>query len=599
MYVLLTSGFLFENAAVMKKYRAIALNLVLFLFLFVFLRMFSEYHFYCIEQNQLFLHSWAFIADKLMEPGGLATVISESLVQFFILPSMGALLTSALLTSLGSLSWAILRRLDAGSHLFLLAWLPIWSLLFMHWDINYLVQGTVAFGMMLMALYVFLGIRRFSYRLVAGLAMTALLFFLGGPVAALFAFSVFGCEVVRRMPGWYYFLVLIAEVAIIGMLAVYCSWIGEYRFAFLPDGYYHFRLQPGSVIYFSWFSFFLALVLVGMLKGKTALAGKKLITANVLQVSLLLVIFWKGYELYGDQRSYRLKTLEYFARTEQWDRILDMSKGRTGNQLYACYLNLALAHTGSLADDAFKYDQCGPRGLLVAWNKSSAISALLSDVNFAMGNIAVAQEKAFESNVGALSDGNPRMIKRLVQTNLIYGAYPVAEKYIALLEQTFYYKDWARQQRRFLYNDEAVASDPLLGNMRKCLLADDQLSLTNRFDYEIMRIAEQNPSHKSALYYVGVFYLLAKDMEGFERLIETYYGTEVLPVLPVSFQEAVIISSEKDPGKWKRFGVSESIERRFAEYKQQVLAGRNNSSALPGLMYRSYGDTYWYYFMFK
>lgn len=46
--------------------------------------------------------------------------------------------------------------------------------------------------------------------------------------------------------------------------------------------------------------------------------------------------------------------------------------------------------------------------------------------------------------------GNPRMLKRLVQTNLIYGAYPVAEKYIRILENTFYYKDWAKSQRKFL-----------------------------------------------------------------------------------------------------------------------------------------------------
>ena len=73
---------------------------------------------------------------------------------------------------------------------------------------------------------------------------------------------------------------------------------------------------------------------------------------------------------------------------------------------------------------------------MVAWNKSTTISALLSDVYFTMGNVAAAQEMAFESNIGALCDGNPRMTQRLVQTNLIYGAYPVAEKYIAVLENT-------------------------------------------------------------------------------------------------------------------------------------------------------------------
>ena len=111
---------------------------------------------------------------------------------------------------------------------------------------------------------------------------------------------------------------------------------------------------------------------------------------------------------------------------------------------------MALARKGILADEAFKYTQHGPRGLMVAWNKSTTISALLSDVYFTMGNVAAAQEMAFESNIGALCDGNPRMTQRLVQTNLIYGAYPVAEKYIAVLENTFYYKYWAKAQRKFL-----------------------------------------------------------------------------------------------------------------------------------------------------
>ena len=78
-------------------------------------------------------------------------------------------------------------------------------------------------------------------------------------------------------------------------------------------------------------------------------------------------------------------------------------------------------------------------------------------------------------------------------------------------------------------------------------------------------------------------------MDGFKGLVETYYGTEVLPVLPKSFQEAVITLSEAEPDYWKRFDISPSVMQRFAEYKKQVLANRNNKSALPGLLRRAYG----------
>ena len=91
----------------MKKYSGVALNVIVFVFLFIFLRIFSEYHFYCVEQNQLFQLTPIFIIDKLMQPGGLAMVLSGCLVQFFILPNVGAMITAALLTSLGALFWAI------------------------------------------------------------------------------------------------------------------------------------------------------------------------------------------------------------------------------------------------------------------------------------------------------------------------------------------------------------------------------------------------------------------------------------------------------------------------------------------------------------
>ena len=56
---------------------------------------------------------------------------------------------------------------------------------------------------------------------------------------------------------------------------------------------------------------------------------------------------------------------------------------------------------------------------------------------------------------------------------------------------------------------------------------------------------EKGPANSAALQYLGAMYLLAKDLEGFKALVEKYYGTEFLPVLPVHFQEAVIVMSEK------------------------------------------------------
>lgn len=583
----------------MKKYKSLALNVFVFLFLFVFLMIYSKFHFFCVEQNQLFQQSWPFISEKLVQPGGFALVVAEYLVQFFIIPNAGALITALLLVLVGMLTNAIMKRIDPDNRWFLFACLPILTLLFIHLDYNYIIQGTVAFIMMLSALYAVLGIRNINYRLTASIILTVLLFVLAGPVFSLFAVSVILCEAVNRTPKWYYSLVMGLVALLLGICSVYYSFIGEYRFAFLPDGYYHIRLQPDNVIYYSWLSLLLAILAAFVFRGRKVLSRKMLVLADIAQLLILVGLFWKGIELYGDAKSYRLKIMDYYARTEQWDKILDMCKKPMTNYLYICHANMALAQKGLLADNAFKYDQRGLQGLAVTWNKSANVSTLLSDIYFTMGNVAIAQEMAFESNIASLCDGNPRMVKRLIQTNLIYGAYPIAEKYISILENTAFYKDWAKEQRKFLYNDVAVESDPLLGGMRKGLLANNTLSQIDGFAMELKQMVDQNPSNKTAFQYLGVFYLLGKDMDGFKQFIETYYGTELLPSLPVPYQEAIITLSEREPDYWKRFGVSESIVQRFADYKQQVLANRNNVNSLPGLMSRSYGDTYWYYFMFK
>lgn len=391
-----------------------------------------------------------------------------------------------------------------------------------------------------------------------------------------------------------------ALAVLCGVCSVYLAALGEYRFAFLPDAYYHTALHPKPVIYYSWISLPVILVISFGLKRRLKPVGKKLlIVGGIAQVVMLFLLCWWGVPQYGDKKSIKVKELDYYARTEQWDKIIEESKGKLTNYLNMCYLNLALAHKGELADRAFSFDQRGVQGLMVSWNQTEQISILLSEITFVMGNSALAQEMAFEAFATSVGEGNPRILKRLVQTNLIYGEYPVAEKYINVLEKTSCYSSWANGQRKFLYNDAEVEKDPILGTMRKCLSKDNYLSELNNMEKDLRVIAETNPSNKNAIEYLGLFFLMSKDMAGFKSMVEHYYGTDVLPTLPKSFQEAVITLSETEPDYWKRFDISPSVMQRFAEYKKQVLANRNNTNALPGLMRRAYGDTYWFYFMFK
>ena len=582
------------------KYKLVAFWLIVFGALFAFLQMCFEYHFYYIEQSQQFLFSEAYIRNKLLLPGGFSMLVAEFLVQFFIRPYVGALVTAALLTGVGVCTAGIVKRLAPVSGLFILYVLPILALLFMHFDFNYRVQGTVCYLMMMALLCGYMRIRNDLFRLVAGCVLVPVLFWLAGSITVLFAGMVCLFEGLRKTPKWYISLIGVAEVLLLGVGTVYFSLMGEYRWVFGPDLYYHYTLHPKEIIYYSWICLPLVFLIAFFVRNTNSLCGKKLFAgiSCIAQLAMIAAVLWWGMPKYSDAKTLKLKKLDYFARTEQWDKTIEECKGKLTNFLYMCHLNMALANKGELSDKMFNFDQRGPQGLLVQWNKSENISCMLSDIYFTMGATASSQEMAFEGYVSAMEDGNPRMLKRLVQTNLIYGTYPVAEKYISILEKTYAYRDWAQSQRKYLYNDEVVESDPILGTRRRMLPDRNSLAMIKGLAGDLALFLEKGPANSAALQYLGAMYLLAKDLEGFKALVEKYYGTEFLPVLPVHFQEAVIVMSEKEPDYWKRFNVSETIVARFTDYKKQVLANRNNS-AIAGLLNRSYGNTYWFYFMFK
>ncbi|MBP9556606.1 DUF6057 family protein [Parabacteroides merdae] len=582
------------------KYKLVAFWLIVFGALFAFLQMCFEYHFYYIEQSQLFLFSEAYIRNKLLLPGGFSMLVAEFLVQFFIRPYVGALVTAVLLTGVGVCTAGIVKRIAPVSGLFILYVLPMLALLFMHFDFNYRVQGTVCYLMMMALLCGYMRIRNDLFRLVAGCVLVPVLFWLAGSITVLFAGMVCLFEGLRKTPKWYISLIGVAEVLLLGVGTVYFSLMGEYRWVFGPDLYYHYTLHPKEIIYYSWICLPLVFLVAFFIRNKNSLSGKKWRAgiSCIAQLAMIAAVLWWGMPKYSDAKTLKLKKLDYFARTEQWDKTIEECKGKLTNFLYMCHLNMALANKGELSDKMFNFDQRGPQGLLVQWNKSENISCMLSDIYFTMGATASSQEMAFEGYVSAMEDGNPRMLKRLVQTNLIYGTYPVAEKYISILEKTYAYRDWAQSQRKYLYNDEVVESDPILGTRRRMLPDRNSLAMIKGLAGDLALFLEKGPANSAALQYLGAMYLLAKDLEGFKALVEKYYGTEFLPVLPVHFQEAVIVMSEKEPDYWKRFNVSETIVARFTDYKKQVLANRNNS-AIAGLLNRSYGNTYWFYFMFK
>lgn len=579
-----------------QNYQTWIFWIAVFAGLFLFFQLKYAYFFYYIEQLQLFLFTGRFAKDILFEPGGLALYLSLFCVQFYIYPGVGALVTAGGLTAIGLLTQAVLHRLAPVRVTGLLSLLPVVALLALQVDMNYKIQGTIGLVVMLGGLLVFSGITEVYRRLAAGMIWVAVLFLLAGPVAFLFALLACLMEVMKSGLKGTLFLLLPLEMLLIAYSGLRLGWHGEWRMLLLPDFYYEHLLTEKSLLY-SWYAMGGAFVLAWLFRN--AKEPKKNIAVVALYAVPLLSLFAFLSFLGNKKEPVILKNMEqdYYVRREQWDRVIETFPRDTYNKQTINLLNLALAKKGQLGDRLFEYDQLGPQTVIADWDDTFPHAIALSEIYYHIGDIGAAQKLAFEGCVSSLFGGNVRLIQRLVETNLIYGAYPVAEKYIALLEHTFAYRHWAGEHRRYLYDEQAFSTGSL-GEKRKSLVSDNQYVQSGDITRVLEQLSVNNPSNTLAMQYLAALYLVNKDLKNFKRLFETYAKTKAWPTLAVSHQEAIIALDQKNPFYWIQNGVTTKVEQRFRAFDNDMNYSRNQYN-FAEKMRVDHGHTLWYYLLYK
>lgn len=311
----------------------------------------------------------------------------------------------------------------------------------------------------------------------------------------------------------------------------------------------------------------------------------------------LLILLSSGFFLYkssADQNDL-FKELDWYVYNDQPDKLLQaLSKAGEDSFVYENFANWALSRKGILADKVFSYPQHSPFSLVLEWRQIAYTAVLRSNIYWEMGHIALSQRMAFEANV-IFDNSNPRMLQRLVETNLVYGYYDVARKYIDRLEKARPYRRWAEEHRRFLGNPAAVRSDAVLGAAARCIPEENALSESKGdVGWDLVRIARSNPVYDAAREYAGVWMLLANDMPSFLPFIEEFY---VDRKLPKSFAEAVMILSEGRPELVERWDIDPAMVGRYEAFKD-FYSQNAKSADLAQKLRREFGDTYWNYYLY-
>jgi len=270
----------------------------------------------------------------------------------------------------------------------------------------------------------------------------------------------------------------------------------------------------------------------------------------------------------------------------------------TQNTITLFLNNIALAETGKLNDELFKFPQ-SPDGktLFLNWELAGEVLKKGGYFYYSLGMINEAQRWAYEYMV--MRGNTPEGFKMLIKTELINGNFNVAAKYISILKQTIFYRDEALKFEKFLFNDEGIKNNPELGSKKRLKTKQDFFVLTEIPQANVDLIIAADSTNRVAVEYKFAFLLLQKD---FAKV------AELLPLLkkagfdkiPKNIEEAVVAYSLLNLGKYPEFDgftIDPKTVILFDEY-YKIFQQNKGSKQQAQRALQKFSDTYWYYVFF-
>lgn len=571
----------------MNKLIRYALYAIVTLSLFFLFQQQCVYDFFYAEQLRTFLFSGEYAKDVLSHPGGVLEYIASFFVQFYVYDYVGPLVVSVLFFLIVWLCDKWLNRFGISPLSPLGSVLLGGIFIILELDMEFRAEGTWAIVACLAILSLYTKVSSFKLRLGVFSLLVPLFYWIMGPAVLALVICVCLFETSNKKYGiWGLLLWGLFPVA----LWWYMGDCGEARLVFLPDAYYNPHLVPKLKLYYPWYLLFIisSIACLWRLFGCSFSFKKWTPLMYVAQVLVGCYYFGYLYNIAHGKYYYQLKRLDCYRIRGEWDNILAEPLASSKNELHACYQNLALAQKGVLADSLFHYPQCPPLGLVINWEGSRMQSDLLSDVFWLQGNVALSQKMAFDAMYFNDYFLHPRLLLRLIETNLVFGEYGVAEKYIRLCEQSYHYADKATEYRKYLPQEGKEIEGPLM-EMRKCLPKNGDAILSN-FYKELQLVLSGHPGYKPAMHYLGCKLLLDNNLEVFAYFIENLCDLEQLRPMPLHFQEALLMIYDEE--KCKEYGVTDAVIAKYRDFKDKVAKVKSYNDVTP--IYRAgYGKTFW------
>lgn len=318
---------------------------------------------------------------------------------------------------------------------------------------------------------------------------------------------------------------------------------------------------------------------------------------TVIIIALFLLSFYYNFDL---KLCAKLK-IENYAGEEQWEEIIRESQNTTeGDRETDFYVNMALYHLNDLLDKMFSFDQrFGVDGLFLTKYMGSQIAIPSSDLYYDLGHISASRVMAYEGLTKYKY--HPKILKRLVFSNIILGDAAAARKFIVLLKKSIIYRSWTLEYEKYIENPAQVQNSSVISQKHRLALSGDFFIANKLPRVDLLRLVQTNRKNKMAVDYLFAYYLLEGNLKAIyenRHLLDDAGYTK----MPQHVQEAVLQYGLQNRIEPKVLIQTCSIDtvnfREFIKFSLLLRQNYGNEVKAKQVLGRQYGKTYWYYLHF-
>lgn len=453
---------------------------------FIFFQTQFPYHFYYLEQNQIFLLSNAYMVSYFAKPAWMACLLGDYLTQFYYFMYAGATILIISLLVFGDVLCRSLKRVLC------------------HGGMAGGRASWVAFALAVVAMSV---VAYFSLSVTFRLSTVIAL--AGGTAMWWLMNMVVPCR---------HFGLRVCAVLVSGILAHWMFGVGFFIFTFLEA--------------------------VSALAG---LAGRQLshLRAGILVVATLLpTLFTMAsfstslYSLntddallypgvgncvsYNDarmmERALAYDNNYYFGKYNNVIKMYEAEKDPSEEMSF--FYCLSLEQTGQLASKitSLKNPNLGTF-LKISEDTPLFQIKMINELYFLLGDMTYTERAALLANTFSPDCRNVRMTKRLAEANLISGDIAAAMKYLRILSKTLVYRQWAKDHTPGTMSPKVKAE---IERKQHFVNTSDNIRIGDDCYVILTQLLDSNPNNIAALDYLLCSDMLSHQRDVFIRDYEKY-----------------------------------------------------------------------------